>query len=81
MDAATVYGLDRRLSKTRAPNSLKVKENGTVMDGNTRLRVLEERGVDINNLPRDIYSSAPLDPLGMPEGEEGPMEPPIEPIP
>jgi RHS repeat-associated protein len=54
--------------------SLKVKPDGTVMDGNTRLRVLEERGVDINNLPRDIHTSEPIAPWESPEGE-GPIEP------
>jgi RHS repeat-associated protein len=62
--------------KPGQPGSLKVKLNGTVMDGNTRVRVLEERGVDINNLPRDTYTSEPIAPWEGPEGEggEGPIE-------
>ena len=35
--------------------SLKVKTDGTVMDGNTRAKVLEERGYDVNGLPREPY--------------------------
>jgi hypothetical protein len=34
---------------------LRVKPDGTVMDGNTRLKVLEERGIDINSLPREMF--------------------------
>jgi RHS repeat-associated protein len=49
------------------PESLQVKMNGTVMNGNTRLRVLEERGIDIQNLPRDIHTT---DPVGPTLGEE-----------
>jgi len=44
------------------PGSLKVKADGTVMDGNTRLRVLQERGVDTNSLPREPYVSEPMAP-------------------
>ncbi len=44
------------------------------MDGNTRLRVLEERGVDINNLARDMHTSEPIAPWESPE-EEGPIDP------
>ena len=34
--------------------ALKVKPDGRIMDGNTRIKVLEERGVEVNNLPREI---------------------------
>jgi hypothetical protein len=34
---------------------LTVKQDGTVMQGNTRLLVLEERGFDINSLARVSY--------------------------
>jgi hypothetical protein len=33
--------------------SLRVKPDGRVMEGNTRLKVLEERGYDVNGLPRE----------------------------
>jgi hypothetical protein len=35
------------------PEALRVKPDGRVMNGNTRLKVLIERGVDINALPRE----------------------------
>ena len=39
--------------KPGAENSLKVKPDGTIMDGNTRTKVLEERGYDIESLRRE----------------------------
>jgi hypothetical protein len=36
------------------PEALKVKPDGRIMNGNTRIKVLEERGYDINSLPREI---------------------------
>jgi hypothetical protein len=36
------------------PGSLKVRSDGTVLDGHHRLKVLHERGEDINALPREI---------------------------
>jgi RHS repeat-associated protein len=33
--------------------SLKVKPDGRIMNGNVRIKVLEERGYDINSLPRE----------------------------
>jgi hypothetical protein len=32
---------------------LKVKPDGRIFDGNTRIKVLEERGYPINDLPRE----------------------------
>jgi len=40
--------------KPGAPEPLKVKPDGRIFDGNTRTKVLEERGIDINDLPRTI---------------------------
>ena len=34
--------------------SLKVKSDGRVLNGNVRCKVLEERGFDINSLEREI---------------------------
>ncbi len=34
--------------------SLQVKPDGRIMNGNTRIKVLEERGVDVNRLPLDL---------------------------
>jgi len=36
------------------PGSLKVREDGTVLDGHHRIKVLAERGEDIQRLPREI---------------------------
>jgi hypothetical protein len=38
------------------PQSLRVKPDGRIMNGNTRIKVLEERGYDINSLPREIVN-------------------------
>ena len=32
-----------------------VKPDGRVVQGNTRIKVLEERGYQVNDLPREIY--------------------------
>jgi hypothetical protein len=36
------------------PGSLKVRLDGTVIDGHHRLEILRDRGVDIDSLPREI---------------------------
>jgi hypothetical protein len=41
--------------KPGAQEALQVKADGTVMQGNHRIKVLEERGVDVNALPREPY--------------------------
>lgn len=35
------------------PGALKVKPDGTIMDGHHRVYVLRERGVDVDALPRE----------------------------
>ena len=35
------------------PGALKVKPDGTIMDGHHRIYVLRERGVDVDALPRE----------------------------
>ena len=37
-----------------SPEALKVKPDGRIMNGNTHIKVLEERGFDINRLPREV---------------------------
>lgn len=39
--------------------SLKARADGTVLDGHHRLRVLVERGEDIDQLPREIMEKEP----------------------
>jgi hypothetical protein len=36
------------------PEALTVKFDGRIMNGNTRIKVLEERGFDVNSLPREV---------------------------
>lgn len=42
--------------KPGEPGSLKVQPNGTIMDGHHRIYILRERGIDVDELPRDIQS-------------------------
>jgi hypothetical protein len=45
--------------RSLAPGSreaLRVKPDGRIMNGNTPIKVLEERGFDVNNLPREIVN-------------------------
>jgi hypothetical protein len=37
------------------PEALKVKSDGRIMNGNIRIKVLEERGFDVNSLPREVF--------------------------
>ena len=39
--------------KPGQPGSLKVRPDGTVMDGHHRIKILRDRGVDIDTLPRE----------------------------
>jgi hypothetical protein len=34
--------------------ALQVKPDGRIMNGNLRIKVLEERGFDMNSLPREV---------------------------
>jgi hypothetical protein len=36
------------------PEALQVKPDGRIMNGNTRIKVLKERGFDINSLPQEV---------------------------
>ena len=38
------------------PGSLKLRPDGTVLDGHHRLRILNERGVNIDTLPREVIA-------------------------
>ena len=42
-------------------DALITKADGRMMNGNTRTKVLEERGYDINSLPREVLPANPLD--------------------
>ena len=36
------------------PGSLKTREDGTIIDGNHRIEILRSRGIDVDQLPREI---------------------------
>jgi len=36
------------------PGALKAREDGTILDGHHRLKILHDRGIDANKLPREI---------------------------
>lgn len=41
--------------KPEQEGALKTKSDGTIMDGHHRIKVLRERGVDVDKLPREIW--------------------------
>ena len=41
--------------KPEMEGALKTKPDGTIMDGHHRIKVLRERGVDVEKLPREIW--------------------------
>jgi hypothetical protein len=41
--------------KPEQEGALKTKKDGTMMDGHHRIKVLIERGIDVNQLPREIW--------------------------
>ena len=49
--------------KPGSQQPLTVRPDGTILDGNTRTKVLEERGIDINKLERVTIEKIPLEPL------------------
>jgi hypothetical protein len=40
----------------RAGTDSGIKPDGSVFNGNTRIKVLQERGFDVNGLPREILT-------------------------
>jgi hypothetical protein len=36
--------------------SLKVRPDGTIVDGHHRIKILRDRGMDVNSLPREIIA-------------------------
>lgn len=41
------------------PGSLKVRDDGTILDGHHRIEILRERGLDVDQLPREILTKDP----------------------
>ena len=50
--------------------SLKTREDGTVVDGHHRLKILRDRGVDVNQLPRELIPKHDLNDGTINEAEE-----------
>jgi hypothetical protein len=46
--------------KPGQPHSLKARPDGTVVDGNHRIRILRDRGIDVDSLPREIVPKDPM---------------------
>ena len=46
--------------KPGSDSPLLVKPDGTVMDGNTRISILQSRGIDVNSLPRTFFPGIQL---------------------
>jgi hypothetical protein len=46
--------------KPGLPGSLKVRPDGTIVDGHHRIKVLRDRGVDVDSLPREIVPKDPI---------------------
>ena len=38
------------------PGALKVRRDGTLMDGHHRIKILRDRGIDVDALPREIIT-------------------------
>jgi hypothetical protein len=46
--------------KPGQPGSLKVRPDGTFVDGHHRMKILRDRGVNVDSLPREIVPKEPL---------------------
>ncbi len=42
--------------KPGTAGALKARPDGTIMDGHHRIRILRDRGFDVNKLPREMIS-------------------------
>jgi ParB-like chromosome segregation protein Spo0J len=40
--------------------SLKVRPDGTMIDGHHRIKILRDRGIDVDALPREVIPKDPL---------------------
>jgi hypothetical protein len=46
--------------KPGQPGSLKTRPDGTILDGNHRIKILRGRGVDVDSLPRQVVPKEPV---------------------
>jgi ParB-like chromosome segregation protein Spo0J len=54
---------DRELIDSLKPGqlgSLKVRPDGTIVDGHHRIKILRDRGVDVDSLPREVIPQDPI---------------------
>ncbi len=70
MSKATLEGLDKKSTRELIdslapgkPEALRVRPDGTILNGNHRVKILRGRGVDVDSLPREIL---PPDPSAFP---------------
>jgi hypothetical protein len=42
------------------PGSLKVRDDGTILDGHHRIEILRQRGVNVDELPREVLLKTDL---------------------
>jgi hypothetical protein len=61
LSQATLRGLDRKSTqelidslRPGQPEALRVRPDGTILNGHHRVRILRSRGVDVDALPREI---------------------------
>lgn len=47
-----------------AEHALRARPDGTILNGHHRLKILRERGVDVNDLPREVLPKAAMPDLG-----------------
>ena len=52
----TTEVLFRSLEPGQTGGALKARPDGTVIDGHHRIAVLRERGVDVDQLPREVWA-------------------------
>lgn len=41
--------------KPEKEGALKTKSDGTIMDGHHRIKILQEKGINVDELPREIW--------------------------
>jgi hypothetical protein len=46
--------------KPGQPGSLKVRVDGTMVDGHHRIKILRGRSIDLDSLPREIIAKDPI---------------------
>jgi hypothetical protein len=78
LSPATLQGLDTKSTKELIdslapgqPEALRVRPDGTILNGHHRIKILRARGVDVDALPREVIPPEGSALADLPE-EEGP---------